>query len=119
VDALGDQQLETLARGPHLIMVRALIELIVSSGARHAGALLQAAEPESELALVLRSISTDILTQTDLPEPMAEWNDAMHKVEVDVIRAEQSELIAAGLPDTASRERYQLLTRRLTKLAGS
>ncbi len=119
VHALGDQQLETLARGPHLNMVRALIELIGSSGARHVGAVLQAADPESDLAEVLRSISTDVLTQTDLPEPMAEWNDAMHKVEVDVIRAEQSELIAAGLPDAVSRERYQLLTRRLAKLSGS
>jgi DNA primase len=118
VDGLGDQQLETLARGPHLSMVRALVELISSSGARHVGAILQAAEPESELAQVLRSVSSDVLMQTDLPEPMAEWNDAMHKVEVEVIRAEQSQLIAAGLPDAASRERYQLLTRRLTKLSG-
>jgi DNA primase len=119
VDGLGDQQLETLARGPHLTMVRALIELISSSGARHVGAVLQAAEPDSELAEVLHSISTDVITQTDLPEPMAEWNDAMHKVEIEAIRAEQSALIAAGLPDTASRERYQLLTRRLAKLTHS
>ncbi len=119
VDSLGDQQLETLARGPHLTLVRDLIALVSDSGARHVGALLAAAEPDSDLAAVLSDLSTDILSHDDLPDPIAEWNDAMHKVELDVIKVEQSQLIATGLKDAASRERYQLLGKRLAQLGRS
>src|SRR3546814_12229573 len=48
VSSLGDQQLEILEHGPHLVLVRDLITLANLSGARHAGALLQAADPRSE-----------------------------------------------------------------------
>src|SRR3546814_17986727 len=47
VSSLGDQQLEILEHGPHLVLVRDLITLANLSGARHAGALLQAADPGS------------------------------------------------------------------------
>src|SRR5690606_8801443 len=55
VDSLGDQQLEILEQGPHLVLVRDLIALAHTSGARHVGALLQAADPAEELAQVLNS----------------------------------------------------------------
>src|SRR5690606_32829364 len=50
VDSMGDQQLEVLDKGPHLGLVRDLIMLAQASGARHVGALLAAAEPDSDLA---------------------------------------------------------------------
>src|SRR5690606_8934716 len=116
VDQLGDQQLEILQQGPHLVLVRDLIALAHTSGARHVGALLQAADPAQELAQVLNSLSTELLDQDDLPDPLAEWNDAMHRIELEAIKAEQSELIAKGLKDEASRQRYQKLPRRLALL---
>lgn len=116
VDSLGDQQLEILEQGPHLVLVRDLIALAHTSGARHVGALLQAADPAEELAQVLNSLSTELLEQDDLPDPLAEWNDALHRIELDAIKTEQSELIAGGLKDEASRQRYQKLTRRLALL---
>lgn len=119
VDHLGDQQLEILEQSPHLVLVRDLIALAHTSGARHVGALLQAADPAGELAQVLNSLSTELLEQDDLPEPLAEWNDAMHRIELEAIKAEQSELIASGLSDEASRQRYQKLTRRLALLSNT
>src|SRR5690606_7088171 len=99
-----------------LVLVRDLIALAHTSGARHVGALLQAADPAEELAQVLNSLSTELLEQDDLPDPLAEWNDALHRIELDAIKTEQSELIAGGLEDEASRQRYQKLTRRLALL---
>ncbi|WP_397473028.1 DNA primase [Pusillimonas sp.] len=116
VDRLGDQQLEILEQGPHLVLVRDLIALAHTSGARHIGALLQAADPAEELTQVLTSLSTEVLEQDDLPDPLAEWNDALHRIELESIKAEQSELIARGLKDEAARQRYQKLTRRLALL---
>ncbi len=119
VNALGDQQLEILEQGPHLALVRDLIALANTSGARHVGALLQAADPGSDLAGVLSSLSTELLTQEDLPDPLTEWNDALHRIELEAIKAEQSVLIQTGLKDDASRERYQTLTRRLALLSNA
>ncbi|CAM5409370.1 DNA primase [Eoetvoesiella caeni] len=116
VSGMGDQQLEILEQSPHLVLVRDLIALASTSGARHVGALLQAAEPGSDLELLLGSLSTEILSQEDLPDPLAEWNDALHRIELDTIKAEQSALIQSGLLDEASRQRYQRLTRRLALL---
>lgn len=117
VDRLGDQQLEILEHSPHLVLVRDVIALAHTSGARHVGALLQAADPAQELAQVLSSLSKELLEQDDLPDPWAEWNDAMHHIEIDIVKAEQSELIAGGLQDEASRLRYQKLMRRLARLS--
>lgn len=116
VDRLGDQQLEILEHSPHLVLVRDLIALAHTSGARHVGALLQAADPAEELTQVLNSLSKELLEQDDLPDPWAEWNDALHRIELEAIKAEQSELIAGGLRDEAARLRYQKLTRRLALL---
>lgn len=117
VDKVGDQQLEILEQGPHLLLVRELIALAHTSGARHVGALLQAADPESELAQVLGSLSVELLEQDDLPDPTTEWNDALHRIELESIRTEQLELIASGLKDEISRERYRKLTERLRLLS--
>lgn len=112
VDGLGDQQLEILERGPHLKLVRELIALVVSSGARHAGALLQAAEPGSDLEQVLSGLGPQVLVEEDLPDPQAEWNDALRRIELDMIKAEQNALVQTGLTESADRLRYQELNRR-------
>jgi len=112
VDTMGDQQLEVIDHGPHLGMVRDLIVLAQSSGARHLGALLEAADPESDIHLVLRSMSADLLGQEELPHPQAEWEDALHRIEFDSLRAEMAELAKGGLKEAADRERYQELAQR-------
>ncbi|MGB3288808.1 MAG: DNA primase [Burkholderiaceae bacterium] len=116
VATLGDQQLEILEHGPHLVLVRDLITLANLSGARHAGALLQAADPGSDLQAVLDSLSPELLAQEDLPDPQAEWNDALRRIELEAIKAEQSALVDGGMKDEFSRKRYQELTRRITLL---
>ena len=119
VASLGDQQLEIVCRSPHLVLVRDLIALINGSGSRHAGALLQAAEPGSDLEAVLLSLSAELLGQDDLPDPTAEWHDALSRIELDAIKAEQSRLVEAGLKDDDARRRYQELTRRIALLTSA
>ena len=116
VDGMGDQQLEVLDRGPHLGLVRDLITLAQSTGARHLGALLQAVDPDSDLAPVLRAAAADMMVQEDLPDPLAEWNDALRRIELDALRAEQNALIQAGMPDDQARVHYQELTQRIAIL---
>ncbi|MCQ9616718.1 DNA primase [Paenalcaligenes niemegkensis] len=116
VDGLADQQLEIIVQSPNLILVQELIALINVSEARHSGALLEAADPENEVGALLISLTTEILDDEELPDPQAEWNDALRHIELELIKSEQSELIAAGLPDEASRRRYQELTRRMALL---
>lgn len=117
VTGLGDQQLEILRQSPHLGLVKELISLVHSSGARHAGALLQAAEPESELKQVLDAISSELLGHDELPDPHTEWNDALRRIELDAIKAEQSALVQSGLASDAERQRYKELTRRMSLLS--
>lgn len=112
VQELGDQQLEILERGPHLKLVRDLIALAAASGASHAGALLQAAEPGSDLEQVLSGLGPQVLAEDDLPDPQAEWNDALRRIELDLIKAEQTALVQAGLKEVAEQQRYQELNRR-------
>jgi DNA primase len=116
VDTMGDQQLEVLDHGPHLGMVRDLIVLAQTSGARHLGALTEAVDPDSDLALVLRSMGADIVGLDELPNPQAEWDDALHRIESDAVRAEMQELAQAGLQDDGDRQRYQELSERLAVL---
>lgn len=116
VDTMGDQQLEVIDHGPHLGMVRDLIVLAQSSGARHLGALLEAADPESDIHLVLRSMSAEVLGQDELPHPQAEWEDALHRIEFDSLRAEMAELVKGGLAEASDRERYQELAQRCAVL---
>jgi DNA primase len=116
IDRMGDQQLEVLDYGPHLHLVRELIVLAQTSGARHVGALLEAADPESDLALLLRAVGTDILAQENLPEPQAEWEDALRRIELAAVKAEMASIAATGLPTPELRERYQELSLRRAAL---
>ncbi|WP_394060345.1 DNA primase [Alcaligenes sp. WGS1538] len=116
VGSLGDQQLEILAQSPHLRLVQELIALTNISAARHAGALLEAVDPDSDLAPVLQSLATELLGEDELPDPQGEWRDALHRIELDAIKAEQSSLVETGLREPEQRQRYQELTRRIALL---
>ena len=113
---MGDQQLEVLEKGPHLEMVRELIVLAQSSGARHVGALIQAADPGSELGSLLISVAADLMSQEDLPDPVTEWNDALMRIELDNLKSEQAELIRQGLPNEQAQKKYQELSQRIRRL---
>jgi DNA primase len=119
VDSMGDQQLEVIDHGPHLGLVRDLIMLAQSSGARHVGALLEAADPDSDLATVLKGLRADILSQEDLPDPQTEWDDALRRIEFDAARSEMTKLAASGLATEEARKRYLELSSRLTVLKGA
>ncbi|MGA0585293.1 MAG: DNA primase, partial [Castellaniella sp.] len=92
VSGLGDQQLELLAHHPHLELVRQLIGLASTRGAAHAGALLQAADPESDLARAIQDLSTELMAQ-DLPDPQAEWDDALRLIERQTVQEQCDRLI--------------------------
>lgn len=115
VSGLGDQQLELLARHPHLELVRQLISLASTCGAAHAGALLQAADPESDLARAIQDLSTELMAQ-DLPDPQAEWDDALRTIERQTVQEQCDRLIESGLTTEEDRRRYQELSRRLARL---
>lgn len=119
VDSMGDQQLEVIDHGPHLGLVRDLIMLAQVSGARHVGALLEAAEPDSDLATVLKGLRVDILSQEDLPDPQTEWDDALRRIEFDSAKTEMSKLAAAGLATEEARKRYLELSSRMLVLKGA
>lgn len=119
VDSMGDQQLEVIDHGPHLGLVRDLIMLAQSSGARHVGALLEAAEPDSDLATVLKGLRADILSQEDLPDPQTEWDDALRRIEFDSAKLEMAKLAATGLSSEEARKRYLELSSRLAVLKGA
>ncbi|MGB3276340.1 MAG: DNA primase [Castellaniella sp.] len=115
VAGLGDQQLELLAHHPHLGMVRQLVGLASTCGAAHAGALLQAADPESDLARAIQDLSTELMAQ-DLPDPQAEWDDALRAIERQSVQEQCDRLIASGLVTEEDSRRYQGLSRRLARL---
>ena len=116
IDDLGEQQLEILHRGPNLEMVRDLIVLAQSTGARHVGALIQVADPGADLGVLLASVAADLMAQETLPNPQAEWEDAVRRIELESLKAEQEALIAEGLNNLQSQQNYQELSGRISRL---
>lgn len=116
VDDMGDQQVELLERSPHLEMVRDLIVLAQHSGARHVGALIQAADPGSDLGALLASVAADLMAQESLPEPRAEWEDAVRRIELESLRHEQELLIRQGLNNFELQQNYRELSQRISRL---
>lgn len=116
VDQMGDQQLEVLERGPHLEMVRDLIVLAQSSGARHVGALIQAADPGEDLGVLLASVAADLMSQESLPDPQKEWEDALRRIELESLRQEQAALIAQGENNLQLQQKYGELSQRIARL---
>ncbi|HLR82379.1 MAG TPA: DNA primase [Paenalcaligenes sp.] len=113
---LDAEQLEIIVQSPHLLYVQELISLINDTGCAHGGALLQAADPNSELGMHLQQVTHEADQNEPLPDPRAEWADALKRVEIDCIKAEQLELLARGIHESQTRQRYQFLTRRLAEL---
>lgn len=118
VDAMGEQQLELLERGPHLEMVRELIVLAQASGARHVGALIQASDPGADLGVLMASVAADLMAQDSLPNPQGEWEDALRRIELDSLKSEQESLIAGGLNNLQSQQNYRELSVRIARLMG-
>lgn len=116
VDQMGEQQIEILARGPHLEMVRDLIVLIQATGARHVGALIQAADPGDDLGVLLVSAAEDLMAQEPLPNPQSEWEDAVRRIELDGLKAEQQALIGQGLNNLHAEQKYKELSQSITRL---
>lgn len=113
---LDHEALEIIVQSPTLVLVQELIALANETQSEHIGALTQAVDPDSDLADVLNGLTSELMQQEELPDPKAEWVDALRKIQVDAIKQEQSDLIAAGLPNEASRQRYQDLSRKLVQL---
>lgn len=112
VSRLADQQLEIIVQSPNLILVQELIALINVCDAKHSGALLEAVDPETELGELLIALTTDLLAEEELPNPQVELQDTLRRVEQLLVKTELDALANSGLPDEASRRRYQELFRR-------
>ncbi len=116
---LGEQQLEVLEGDANLVLVKEFILLVQSAGARHLGALIEAADPQSDLAEVLNGLSGELMAQMDLPQPQAEWEDALRRIELDSAKREQAMLVAQGLDSPQTVARYQELARRIAGLVAT
>lgn len=114
--SVSHEALEIIVQSPTLVLVHELMVVIHETQAQHIAALLQAVEPDSELAHVLHGVTAELIKDDENLKLQAEWDGALRRVEIDVIKHEQSALVAAGLPDAASRQRYQDLSRRLAQL---
>ena len=114
VAQLSDQQLEIIVQSPNLILVQELIALIHVSEAQHAGALLEAVEPNSEMAELLQSLTTDLLGEEDLPANQAAMilDDILRKVELELVGEELETLVTSSVLDEAARRRIQELCKR-------
>ena len=119
VDSMGDQQLEVIDHGPHLGLVRDLIMLAQSSGARHVGALLlEAAEPDSDLATVLRACARTCCRRRICPIPRP--NGTTPCGASSSTRPSSKWLLAAGgLATEEARKRYMELNQRMMVLKGA
>jgi len=112
-------QLELLAHAPHLRLVHVLVDVIRASGAQHAGAVLQAvqgAAHDADFTDVVRSLRVEAMHDEALPDPQAEWDDALRRVEWLSAKAEQTALVNAGLGDQESLDRYYALKARIAQL---
>jgi len=112
VSRLADQQLEIIVQSPNLLLVQELIALINVCDAKHSGALLEAVDPDTELGELLIALTTDLLAEEELPSPQLELQDTLRRVEQVLVKTELDALASSGLPDEASRRRYQELFKR-------
>ncbi len=95
--------------------VRELLVLVRSTGAQHAGAVLQAAEG-TLLAQTLVPAATATIYEDELPDPGGELRDALRVVALQAAQAELTDLVAAGLKDPEAKTRYVALTERIMEL---
>lgn len=112
---LDEQDWQVLSESDGTAVVCDLIALIRQSGAQHAGALLEAAEGKA-LEAPLVSASTASIYEEELPEPAAEWRDALRRVEIQGLQSRQNALVAGGLGKEEDKALYLTLTKRLLEL---
>jgi DNA primase len=96
-------------------LVSQLISLVRESGAQHVGAIAQAAA-DTPLATLVRDMAAKSLTAAELPDPPAEWRDACRTLELRVLQARQSALIASGMADDDARKQYMELSVQIASL---
>lgn len=106
LDKIGERQLEILRQHPHMEVVVEFIAFAFASGARHIGSLIQQAEQGSPLHQLLISLGKDSSTIESLPNPEAEWSDAIKKLELENLEAEIKTLIGSGMETDNERKRY-------------
>lgn len=106
LDKIGERQLEILRHHPHMDVVVEFIVFAFKSGARHIGSLIQQAEQGSPLHQLLISLGKDSSNLETLPNPEAEWNDAIKKIELENLEAEIEKLISSGMKTDNERKRY-------------
>ena len=116
IDSMGDHQLEVLQAGEHLDLVIEFIVLVKASQGRHLGALIEAADKESDLHQVLSRLASDVISQADLPNPQIEWEDAMTRIELENLKREQQVLISRGLSQPKDNDKYRELSKRIMSL---
>ena len=106
LEKIGERQLEILRQHPHMDIVVEFIAFAFTSGARHIGSLIQQAEHGSPLHQLLISLGKDSSTIESLPNPEAEWSDAIRKIELENLEAEIKTLISSGMENDKQRKRY-------------
>ncbi len=116
LDKIGERQLEILRQHPHMEVVVEFISFAFRSGARHIGSLIQQAEHGSPLHQLLLSLGKDSSSIEALPNPEAEWNDALKKLELDILQAEINTLISSGMETERERRRYMAVLARFNFL---
>ena len=78
--------------------------------------MIQAADPGADLGILLVSVAEDLMAQEPLPNPQSEWEDAVRRIEMDGLKAEQQALIGQGLNNLQAQQKYQELSQRITRL---
>lgn len=116
VHKITDQQLEVLGFSPQFSYVREFIAFAQTTQATHLAALIQRAEPGSEIANMLTGLTIDSFYEDALPDPEAEWNDALRKIEFERLNQEKEKLVSEGLTTPADRERYKAINGRIRLL---
>ena len=116
VHKITDQQLEVLGFSPQFAYVREFIAFAQTTQATHLAALIQRAEPGSEIANMLTGLTIDSFDEDALPDPAAEWNDALRKIEFERLNQDKENLVAGGLKTAADRERYKAINARIRLL---
>ena len=116
VHTITDQQLEVLGFSPQFAYVREFIAFAQTTQATHLAALIQRAEPGSEIANMLTGLTIDSFDEDALPDPAAEWNDALRKIEFERLNRDKENLVAGGLQTAADRERYKAINARIRLL---
>lgn len=107
VDNVGDQQLEILENDLRTRPVKDFVLLLKRSGERCIDTLIKTTEIDSSLMHVLQEISAE-----PLPEPQAEWDDALCLIELNTLKEEMGHLASIGLSDAFILKRYQDLHSR-------